>query len=111
MNREKVIFVEAGALAHDLGNLHLDMQEKKFLNEIFSDIGGFEGNAQTLRILTSIEKKRPDFRGLNLTYRSMLSVVKYFNIIYSKNSPSSIGWEMNCKKTKKNTCSATRFMV
>ena len=46
---------------------------------MFQDIGGFEGNAQTLRILTNIEKKRPEFRGLNLTYRSMLSVVKYFN--------------------------------
>lgn len=71
--------VEAGALAHDLGNPPFGHAGEKFLNEIFSDIGGFEGNAQTLRILTSIEKKRPDFRGLNLTYRSMLSVVKYFN--------------------------------
>jgi nucleotidyltransferase substrate binding protein (TIGR01987 family) len=36
-----------------------------------------------------------------------------FNIIYSKNSPSSTGgrWEMNCKKTKKNTCSTIQFMV
>lgn len=52
---------------------------ERYLNEMFQDIGGFEGNAQTLRILTNIEKKRPEFRGLNLTYRSMLSVVKYFN--------------------------------
>lgn len=70
--------VEAGALAHDLGNPPFGHAGEKHLNKRFADIGGFEGNAQTLRILTNIEKKRPDFRGLNLTYRSMLSVVKYF---------------------------------
>lgn len=55
------------------------MRGERHLNEVFTDVGGFEGNAQTLRILTNIEKKRPEFRGLNLTYRTMLSVVKYFN--------------------------------
>ena len=71
--------VEAGALAHDLGNPPFGHAGERYLNKLFQDIGGFEGNAQTLRILTNIEKKRPEFRGLNLTYRSMLSVVKYFN--------------------------------
>lgn len=71
--------VEAGALAHDLGNPPFGHAGERYLNELFKDIGGFEGNAQTLRILTNIEKKRPEFRGLNLTYRSMLSIVKYFN--------------------------------
>lgn len=71
--------VEAGALAHDLGNPPFGHAGERCLNEEFVDIGGFEGNAQTLRILTSMEKKRPEFRGLNLTYRTMLSVVKYYN--------------------------------
>ena len=71
--------VEAGALAHDLGNPPFGHAGERYLNKLFQDIGGFEGNAQTLRILTNIEKKRPEFRGLNLTYRSMLRVVKYFN--------------------------------
>lgn len=71
--------VEAGALAHDLGNPPFGHAGERYLNELFLDVGGYEGNAQTLRILTNIEKKRPEFRGLNLTYRSMLSVVKYFN--------------------------------
>lgn len=70
--------VEAGALAHDLGNPPFGHAGESYLNELFKDIGGFEGNAQTLRILTNIEKKCPEFRGLNLTYRSMLGVVKYF---------------------------------
>ena len=71
--------VEAGALAHDLGNPPFGHAGEETLNKLFIEVGGFEGNAQTLRILTSIEKKRPDFRGLNLTYRTLLSVVKYFN--------------------------------
>lgn len=71
--------VEAGALAHDLGNPPFGHAGERHLNKLFLDVGGYEGNAQTLRILTNIEKKRPEFRGLNLTYRSMLSVVKYFN--------------------------------
>ena len=71
--------VEAGALAHDLGNPPFGHAGERFLNQLFLDVGGFEGNAQTLRILTNVEKKRPDFRGLNLTYRTMFSVVKYFN--------------------------------
>lgn len=70
--------VEAGALAHDLGNPPFGHAGERYLNELFIDIGGFEGNAQTLRILTNVEKKRPGFRGLNLTYRSLLSIVKYF---------------------------------
>ena len=71
--------VEAGALAHDIGNPPFGHSGERKLNELFLECGGFEGNAQTLRILTNVEKKRPDFRGLNLTYRGMFSVVKYFN--------------------------------
>ena len=71
--------VEAGALAHDIGNPPFGHAGERTLNELFAKYGGFEGNAQTLRILTNVEKKRPEFRGLNLTYRGMFSVVKYFN--------------------------------
>ena len=71
--------VEAGSLAHDIGNPPFGHSGERKLNELFKEVGGFEGNAQTLRILTNVEKKRPNFRGLNLTYRGMLSVVKYFN--------------------------------
>lgn len=71
--------VEAGALAHDIGNPPFGHAGEQFLNSNFANIGGFEGNAQTLRILTNLEKKQAAFRGLNLTYRTLLSVVKYFN--------------------------------
>lgn len=74
----EIFVVEAGALAHDIGNPPFGHAGERKLNELFDKIGGFEGNAQTLRILTSVEKKKPEFAGLNLTYRTALSVVKYF---------------------------------
>lgn len=74
----EIFVVEAGALAHDIGNPPFGHAGERELNELFTNIGGFEGNAQTLRILTNVEKKKPGFVGLNLTYRTALSVVKYF---------------------------------
>ena len=70
--------VEAGALAHDIGNPPFGHSGERKLHELFKSVGGFEGNAQTLRVLTNIERKKPEYRGLNLTYRTLLSVVKYF---------------------------------
>ena len=75
---KELYVVEAGALAHDIGNPPFGHAGESMLNEIFQDIGGFEGNAQTLRILTTTEKKKPEFQGLNLSYRTLLSVVKYY---------------------------------
>lgn len=69
--------VEAGSLAHDIGNPPFGHSGERCLNKLFDDIGGYEGNAQTLRILTKIENKKTEFRGLNLTYRTLFSVLKY----------------------------------
>ena len=77
---KEMYVVEAGALAHDIGNPPFGHSGERHLHEQFrKTVGGFEGNAQTLRILTSVEKKNAEFAGLNLTYRTLLSVVKYFN--------------------------------
>lgn len=78
-SNSEIYVVEAGALAHDIGNPPFGHSGERCLHELFSGIGGFEGNAQTLRILTNLEKKRADFRGLNLTNRTLLAVTKYFN--------------------------------
>lgn len=75
----EIYIVEACALAHDIGNPPFGHAGEKFLNELSREIGGFEGNAQTLRILTTVEQKRADFQGLNLTYRTLLGILKYFN--------------------------------
>lgn len=76
--KDEIYVVEAAILAHDIGNPPFGHAGERFLNKLAKDAGGFEGNAQTLRILTTVEQKRANFQGLNLTYRTLLGVLKYY---------------------------------
>ena len=88
--------VEFAGLAHDLGHPPFGHFGEEILNKMMLRYGGFEGNAQTLRLITRIEKKnrinsRKDVDiltsgndkrvGLNLTARSIASILKYDNQI------------------------------
>ena len=68
---------EALALAHDLGHTPFGHAGEDALQEVMSEYGGFDHNAQTLRILTSLEQRYADFDGLNLTWELLEGVAKH----------------------------------
>ena len=68
---------EALALAHDLGHTPFGHAGEDALDACLSDVGGFDHNAQTLRILTRLERRYADFDGLNLTWETLEGVVKH----------------------------------
>ncbi len=68
---------EVHALAHDLGHPPYGHAGERVLNQLMADTGGFEHNAQALRIVDSLESRYPNFPGLNLTAEARRSILKH----------------------------------
>lgn len=68
---------EAVALAHDLGHPPFAHMGEDELKELMKDYGGFEHNDQSLRIVTSLEERYPDWNGLNLSWETIEGIIKH----------------------------------
>ncbi len=69
--------VEAICLAHDLGHPPFGHSGEVALARLMRDHGGFDHNKQSLRIVTKLERRYPDFPGLNLTWEVREGIVKH----------------------------------
>jgi dGTPase len=68
---------EAICLAHDLGHAPFGHSGEVALARLMKDHGGFDHNKQSLRIVTELEQRYPDFPGLNLTWEVREGIVKH----------------------------------
>jgi dGTPase len=68
---------ETLALAHDLGHPPFGHAGERALDKCLHAHGGFDHNAQALRVVTSLEHRYPEFDGLNLTWESLEGIVKH----------------------------------
>ncbi len=69
--------VEAVALAHDVGHTPFGHSGEDALRECMKDHGGFEHNIHGLRVVDVLERRYPEFRGLNLTWEVRESIAKH----------------------------------
>ena len=68
---------EAIALAHDLGHTPFGHTGEDALHEMMQPFGGFDHNAQTLKIITLLERHYAGFNGLNLTWETLEGIAKH----------------------------------
>jgi len=69
--------VETICLAHDLGHPPFGHSGEVILNRLMKEYGGFDHNKQSYRIVTKLEKRYPEFAGLNLTWEVLEGIVKH----------------------------------
>ncbi|MEW6287491.1 MAG: deoxyguanosinetriphosphate triphosphohydrolase, partial [Chloroflexota bacterium] len=69
--------VESICLAHDLGHSPFGHSGEVALARLMKDFGGFDHNKQSLRIVTELEQRYPEFPGLNLTWEVREGIVKH----------------------------------
>ena len=81
---------EAISLAHDLGHSPFGHAGEESLNECMELYGGFDHNIQTLRIVTLLENKYYNFKGLNLSIETLEGLIKHNGPVYEKDKYDTI---------------------
>lgn len=84
---------EAICLAHDLGHPPFGHSGESTLNNLMQEFGGFDHNHQSFRIVTEVEKRYPEFPGLNLTWEVLEGIVKH-ETEYDKSDASAFDPEL-----------------
>lgn len=77
---------EVLALAHDLGHSPFGHAGERALDEMMSNYGGFDHNAQSIRIVTRLEQKYRDFDGLNLSWETLEGLAKHNGPVTDKSA-------------------------
>jgi dGTPase len=77
---------EAVALVHDVGHPPFGHAAEDALHELMKDHGGFDHNAQGLRVIDLLEQRNPRYQGLNLSYEVREAVAKHRTLLRADNS-------------------------
>jgi dGTPase len=83
---------ETVALAHDLGHTPFAHVGEDVLVECMKDVGGFDHNDQSLRVITLLERKYPRWKGLNMSWETLEGVVKHNGPVRHKTLPVTLAW-------------------
>ena len=86
---------ETVALAHDLGHPPFGHTGEERLNNLMKEVGGFDHNFQTLKLVTILERQYVKFSGLNLCFESLDGIVKHNGPIDEKNRTTRLFWDEN----------------
>ena len=86
---------ETIALAHDLGHPPFGHTGEERLNNLMKEVGGFDHNFQTLKLVTILERQYVKFSGLNLCFESLDGIVKHNGPIGEKNRAIRLFWDQN----------------
>jgi dGTPase len=90
---------EALALAHDLGHPPFAHAGERVLDACMAAYGGFDHNAQSLRVVTRLENRYPDFDGLNLSWETLEGIVKHNGPLVGPNAaPLAHAIEVHAQK-------------
>ena len=82
---------EGVALVHDFGHTPFGHTGEDALDEVLKPYGGFDHNAQSLRIVTKLERRYAEFDGLNLTWETLEGLVKHNGPLLTRNGEGMRG--------------------